>query len=83
VSSPDSKRQIVTVHDMSFGEYLRLLDNPQNWMRLKLNLDRTQFIKQLEAVRQIRNVVMHFRPDSPAAGELRALKSTVRFLKHL
>jgi hypothetical protein len=48
---------------MNFGEYVRLLENPANWSKLQLALDRVVFTKMLNGVRLVRNDVMHFDPD--------------------
>ncbi len=46
----DDTRKIGEAADLSFGEYIRLLEAPENWNRLKLTLDRRAFIKLLRDV---------------------------------
>lgn len=79
----DSERQVETVADLTFGEYLRLLEQPDHWTTVGLELDRRVFLKQLERVREIRNDVMHFDPDPIAAEELSLLRRCAQFLQGL
>lgn len=61
--SADADRKIESVADLTFGEYIRLLENPVNWAKTGLAVDRAIFIHELDQVRRIRNDVMHFDPD--------------------
>jgi hypothetical protein len=79
----DPMRKIAAVSDLAFGEYVRLLQNPDRWAKLELPIDRALFIEQLERVRLIRNDVMHFDPDGPAPRDLETLRNFVRFLEQL
>jgi CBS domain-containing protein len=49
----DNERQIADVSDLMFGEYIRLLENPDRWSNLKLAIDRKVFIEHLEPIRKI------------------------------
>jgi predicted transcriptional regulator len=79
----DSEREVADVSDLTFGEYVRLLEEPRHWERLALPLDRKTFIDQLKKVRDIRNDVMHFDPDPLGDGELKILRDFVLFLQRL
>lgn len=79
----DTTRQVSNVSDLTFGEYLRLLDNPTNWERLAIRLDRGAFTKELNKIRSIRNDVMHFDPDGIGEDDLTSLRRFVRFLQRL
>jgi CBS domain-containing protein len=79
----DADRPIVRVADLSFGEYIRLLENGDRWNKLGLAADRKTFIAQLGAVRVIRNDVMHFDPDPLPDSDLDALRRFARFLQRL
>lgn len=59
-----------SVTDMTMGELHRVLDNDENWKKVGIKFDRTAFCKELNAVRDIRNAVMHFR-DMPEGGAKR------------
>jgi predicted transcriptional regulator len=76
----DSSRQIGDLSDLTFGEHIRLLENPARWSALKMNIDRATFVEHLNEVRDIRNDVMHFDPDGTAPSELDKLRKFVRLL---
>jgi CBS domain-containing protein len=81
---PDDKARTVSgVHDLSFGEYQRLLEHPENWNKLPFGIDRKTFLRKLDRIREVRNEVMHFSPDPPEESELEELRSFVRCLKTL
>jgi CBS domain-containing protein len=73
----------ISISDLSFGEYVRLLQRPQVWHRLSLNIDQASLTIQLEEVRQIRNDVMHFDPDPMTTKQLDALKNAAKFMQQL
>jgi hypothetical protein len=60
-----------------------LVQRPQVWQRLALNIDQASLTKQLEEVRQIRNDVMHFDPDPMTPKQLDALKNAAKFMQQL
>lgn len=76
----DASRTISHLADMTFGEHIRLLESPDRWTALKLNIDRATFVGHLNEVRDIRNDVMHFDPDGTAPSELEKLRQFVRLL---
>lgn len=78
----DPERQIEDVTDLTFGEYVRLLENGDNWQVLGYKLDRKSVCAQLERVRRIRNDVMHFSPDGISDDDLSLLRDMVKFLQH-
>lgn len=59
----EENRNIECIDDLTFGDYLRLMQAKENWSKLKLCIDRNMFLKNLDEVRQIRNDVMHFSPE--------------------
>lgn len=79
----DEEREVSSVADLTFGEYVRLLENPSLWDRLALGIDRATFVKELGNVRLIRNDVMHFDPDGISDEDLQALRRFVAFLQKL
>jgi CBS domain-containing protein len=79
----DADRSIADVADLTFGEYVRLLENAANWQNLCLPLDRACICAKLRAVRDIRNEVMHFSPDGVPPDALELLREMVKFLQHL
>jgi hypothetical protein len=79
----DSGRPIETVANLTIGEYIRLLESPQNWEKLELQIDRAMFIEQLQNIRRIRNEVMHFDPDPASTEDLASLRRFVAFMQSL
>ena len=69
--------------DLTLGGYCRLLQKPANWKKLGLEFSRKQFVARLEAVREIRNEVMHFRPDGLDPDKQQVLHGLVAFFRHL
>ncbi len=76
----DPDRVIETVADLTFGEYIRLLENPEHWDKTQLRVDRKVFVKELDKVRLIRNDVMHFDPDGITDEDHSLLRHFVQFL---
>lgn len=79
----DTERVVSSVADLSFGEYIRLLENPERWGKLLLPIDRVTFIQKLESVRRIRNDVMHFDPDGIPENDLETIREVAHFLQKL
>jgi len=77
----DAERGVQNVSDLTFGEYIRLLEEPENWQKLGFNLARPQFVSRMSEIRRIRNEVMHFHPDALSAPDLGVLRDTVRFMQ--
>ena len=59
----DKDREVKSVSNLSFGEYVRFLQNDANWKRLGINIDGKTFVNDLENIQRIRNEVMHFNPS--------------------
>jgi predicted transcriptional regulator len=77
----DTERNIETVADLTFGEYLRLFQNPETWGKLSIALDRGTFCEYLEKIREIRNNIMHFDPDGLEMESIEILRNFVRLLQ--
>lgn len=69
--------------DLTFGENVRLLENPDVWGRVAGKLDKKLFIKRLLDVRDIRNEVMHFGPDPLSSKQMRSLQQMEGFLQQV
>lgn len=72
-----------SVSELSFGGYVRLLQKPDIWAKVSLNVDQGSMTTQLEQVRLIRNDVMHFDPDPLTADQLETLKNASKFMQQL
>ena len=77
------ERSIDGLADLTFGGYRRLLENKDNWKRLNLDIDRAEFIRHLDAVRKIRNEVVHFNPKGLNEVQLKTIRNVARFFDHL
>ncbi len=69
--------------DLTLGGYCRLLQKPENWDELGVEFSRKPFLARLNAVREIRNDVMHFRPDGLDPEKQQTLHGLVEFFRHL
>ena len=83
VLDPSDEREVGAVHDLTFGEYIRLLENPERWDKLALKLDRVTFVKALDEIRRIRNDVMHFDPDPIAPADMTKLQNFSQMMQVL
>lgn len=79
----DVTRSVNGPSDLTFGEYVRLLEPDNNWKKLGVQIDRVEFIRQLDRVREIRNDVMHFDPDGLDPDDKKFLTEFAQFLKRL
>lgn len=79
----DDDRVIEAPSDLTFGEYIRLIEPEKRWKKLKIEIDRVEFLAQLNRVREIRNDVMHFDPDGLDSEDLQFLREFAQFLKRL
>jgi hypothetical protein len=71
------------VSDLNFGGYVRILQDPASWEKIRTNLDRGIFISYLERVREIRNDTMHFDPDGIDDDDLKELRQFSGLLKQV
>lgn len=79
----DTDRQVQYISDLTFGEYIRLIQNETHWHKLRLEIDRQWFVKELDRIREVRNNVMHFDPDGIEEAEIETLRTFVRLLQEL
>lgn len=61
--SVDSSREIRDASDLNLGEITRILQQEENWKQLNIPYHRNTILKNLDEVREIRNDVVHFRPN--------------------
>ena len=59
----DGDEEVRGPEGLTWGGFIRLLQKPANWECLGLEVDRGVFVDRLDAIREIRNDVMHFSPD--------------------
>ena len=63
------------VSELTFSQYHSLLKQVSVWGRLGIGIDQEIFCEQLDAVRLIRNDVMHFNPDPFDESQLATLRN--------
>ncbi|MGH7087151.1 MAG: CBS domain-containing protein, partial [Acetobacteraceae bacterium] len=80
---PEKKQKRENIADLTFGEYVLLLQQPTTWEKLDLRVDKAVLTKLMEDVRTIRNDVMHFDPDPMTSDELGTLKRAVRLMQEV
>ncbi|WP_440082271.1 CBS domain-containing protein [Streptosporangium sp. LJ11] len=56
-------KKITSANGMTFGQYVRFLRTEGIWPRLSWQIDCALFTNRLDHIRQVRNEIMHFRPD--------------------
>lgn len=79
----DVDREVYSADDLSFGEYVRALENPQRWESVKAGFDRGPIISNLKEVNKIRNDVMHFRPRPLESEKTKALDWCLNWLREV
>lgn len=77
------KRKIMSSSDLTFGEYMRIIEDPELWERFNVNLDREIFVEKLDQIRIIRNQVMHFKTREISSSDLKHLKDVSKFFRIL
>lgn len=84
VRPPGSSRAPITsVADLTFGDYVRLLEDPTIWAQIGMPLDRPTFVRELDRIREIRNDVMHFDPEGLEPERLIALRRLSKVMQQL
>ncbi|WP_327115422.1 CBS domain-containing protein [Nocardia sp. NBC_01730] len=67
--------------NLTFGNYVHLLKKPEWWSKIGWKLDHEQFVDLLEAVRKMRNELMHFAPDPVAEEKFAAVTGLLELLR--
>lgn len=79
--APSSTRSVNSASDLSFGEYVRILENPELWSQLALPFDRALIVENLKSVNAIRNDVMHFRPGKLDVQMIEAIDRCLNWIR--
>ncbi|RWE12787.1 MAG: CBS domain-containing protein [Mesorhizobium sp.] len=82
-NDPARRDRVSGIADLTFGEYIRILEIEANWSKLDFVADRATFINAMDRVREIRNDVMHFDPDGIEDDQFLQLRKFSRFLTRL
>ena len=79
----DKDRKLAAITDLTFGDYVKLLQDDRRWKKVVLALDRADFVKRLDKIREIRNDIMHFDPDGIADDDLQTLQEFSKLMTRL
>ena len=79
----DDAREVEDASDLTFGEYVGLLESRTNREKLRVEIDRKLFVELLNDVREVRNDVVHFRPDSSEPENLNKVRMLYELLEQL
>ncbi|WP_420442625.1 CBS domain-containing protein [Candidatus Palauibacter sp.] len=71
----DEGREVSDAADLTFGEYIRLLEPKEDWPRLGIEAHRVMFLRLLSEANEVRNDVMHFSPDEPKTESVTQLRN--------
>ena len=82
-TDPERLSKITSASDLNFGEYIRILQQKENWKRLDFVACRKVFCNELDKVRELRNDIMHFHPDLVEGGDFEQLHRFSRLLDKL
>jgi len=70
----------VTVDDMTFGNYLQIFKKEECWKKFNFKyVDQLELVKALNAVREIRNAVMHFKTMEVSDERQEILEQTAKY----
>lgn len=77
------KNGIKGARDLTFGEYIRILEDKEIWESLKIPYDRVICVKHLIAIKDVRNDVMHFNSGNviDADGDIEKSLNWLRALE--
>ncbi|MEV6769683.1 hypothetical protein AB0N05_13750 [Nocardia sp. NPDC051030] len=67
--------------DLTFGNYGHILADSSRWAKIGWRLDQGQFLELLEAVRKIRNELMHFAPDPLSDEKFASVNGLLELLR--
>jgi predicted transcriptional regulator len=76
-------KEVTSIDEMTFGDYVTVFGNEEQWKKLHIAADRKAFLAQLESIRKLRNDVMHFRPSGLSEENKEMLKHFVTYLREL
>lgn len=82
LGTPDDPKKVESTNELTFGAYVRLLQQPEVWERLGMNVDKAGLTDLCDDIRKVRNKVMHFSRDY-GASDLQLLNSGVSYMQQL
>ena len=77
-------RCISSVHDLTLGECILVVERPEYWEKLGLrNIERKLLTEDLKEIRLIRNKVMHFSEDDVTDEDRRLVRRIAHFVRNI
>ena len=76
-------KEITSIDDLTFGDYIIVFGCEEQWEKLSIAAERKTFVQNLDAIREIRNEIMHFRPEVINAAKKSQIESMVKYLRQL
>lgn len=80
ISTEESQLKVQSIDDLTFGQYVRIIESPDNWEKLNLSFDKDILHALLDEVRGIRNDIMHFDPAGIDSDQIDKLSDICKFL---
>jgi len=77
------RKSVNDANDLTYGEYIRIIEDRDNWNKMGLILDRKEFLKVMESIRELRNDIMHFHPDIMEEGDFDVIRKFEKFLDEI
>ncbi|MEV5836780.1 CBS domain-containing protein [Nocardia sp. NPDC052112] len=78
---PHQKSRVKDAADLTFGNYVHLLKDPDRWRKLGWRLDHDQVVELLSRVRNVRNDLMHFATDPLSEDKYAAVNGLLMLLR--
>lgn len=80
ISTEEGQQEVQSIDDLTFGQYVRIIESPDNWAKLNLSFDKDSLHDLLGEVRDIRNDIMHFDPSGIELDQVDRLSKICEFL---
>lgn len=79
----NENKTIKSIDDLSFGDYIAIFSNREQWEKIGIVADQHTFIGKIEEIRSIRNDVMHFRPTGIDEEKISAIRNMIKYLRYI
>ncbi|GGD50472.1 CBS domain-containing protein [Muriicola marianensis] len=74
-------KRIKSPDDLTFGQYLRVLNEEAFWSEFQIPLHKEVFIEKLDVIRKVRNDIMHFKTRKLSNREMKHLKDINKYFR--
>lgn len=80
IKKEQGAQEVNSIDELTFGQYLRIIEGNENWEKLNLKFDKKIIIEKLTAVKNLRNDIMHFDPTDITPEQVNELSNVSDFL---